>query len=125
MEMIFLSTEGNRIFAQRFKQLRIKGGYTQQQMANLFNVTRPCICYWENGKRVPDFFKLVEICRFFGVASDYLLGVTDTPKPIFKEDNVDYRADNYIDLTTLTEESRADIRKYYELLLFKQNNMAK
>lgn len=112
----------NKVFAERFKQLRIKGGYTQQEIANRFNVTRPCICYWENGNRVPDFYKIIEICKFFNVTSDYLFGTTDNLRPKFMEDKIYYQGDSRIDLSRLTEESIKSLQDYYEFLLYRQNH---
>lgn len=112
--------EYNKKFAERFKYIRTKNGYTQQQMANLFNVTRPCICYWENGKRVPDYLKLVEICRFFDISSDYLLGVSDADTKIFKENNKNYNSNDFIDISRLSDEYKRQIRDYFSYLLEKQ-----
>lgn len=107
-------------FSRRFKELRIAGGYTQQQLANLFQVTRPCICYWETAKRVPDYTKLVEICRFFNVSSDYLLGVSDIRTINMKEGKMIYNIDDYLDISRLSEESKRQLKDYYNFLLEKQ-----
>lgn len=115
-------THDTAVFADRFKKLRIKSGYTQQQIANLFNVTRPCICYWENGKRVPDFIKLSEICRFFGVSSDYLLNITYDPTPKIKDRDVPYqKQEAKLDLSKLTEDSIKKLTEFYDYLIYKQN----
>ena len=112
----------SKFFSERFKQLRIKNGYTQQQMANLFNVTRPCICYWENGKRVPDFLKLADICKFFNVSSDYLLNITNDPKPKIKQEATVYCVDDrHIDFTLLTKESAKKLIEVYDYLIYSQN----
>lgn len=89
-------------------------------MANLFNVTRPCICYWESGKRIPDFIKLIEICRFFDVSSDYMLGVSSTPTPNAEQDASD--AEYELDMTRLTESSKERLREFYEFLIYNQNS---
>lgn len=110
------------IFSKRFKLLRAKSGYTQQQMANLFNVTRACICYWESGKRVPDYVNLVELCKFFNVSSDYMLGVSDTRSTGLEDDKAEYSTDNYLDMSKLTDEHKRELINYYKYLLNKQSD---
>ena len=116
----------NQKFAQRFKELRANGGYTQQQLANLFNVTRPCICYWETGKRVPDYIKLVEICKFFQVSSDYLLGFSDNKNTNFNDNHYVYDPEDFLDMTKLSDEYKRQLKEYYQYLVDKQEkNLSK
>ena len=37
-------------FSDVFKKLRIKNKYTQEDIANKFDMTKTGISYWENGK---------------------------------------------------------------------------
>ena len=115
-----MAQDCNQIFATRFKQLREESGYTQQELANLFHVTRPCICYWETGKRVPDYIKLLEICRFFHVSSDYLLGFSNSKNTNFNEKRQEYNSDNYLDISNFSEEYKRQIKDFYEFLSDKQ-----
>lgn len=115
-----MDSKTNVKFAQRFKELRIKSGYTQQQLANLFKVTRPCICYWETAKRVPDYTKLVEICKFFNVSSDYMLGVSDIRTINMNEGKMVYNIDDYLDMSVLSDEYKRQLKDYYNFLLDKQ-----
>lgn len=120
-----MDTINNDIFAERFKALRTDGGYTQQEIANLFNVTRACICYWESGKRVPDYINLVEICKFFRVSSDYMLGVSDVRRSNIVEDGSEYKTNNILDISRLTEDHKRELRDYYNYLLKKQSDERK
>ncbi len=120
-----MDTINNDIFAERFKALRTDGGYTQQEIANLFNVTRACICYWESGKRVPDYVNLVEICKFFRVSSDYMLGVSDVRRSNIVEDGSEYKTNNILDISRLTEDHKRELRDYYNYLLKKQSDERK
>ena len=115
-----MDSKTNVKFAQRFKELRIKSGYTQQQLANLFKVTRPCICYWETAKRVPDYTKLVEICKFFNVSSDYMLVVSDIRTINMNEGKMVYNIDDYLDMSVLSDEYKRQLKDYYNFLLDKQ-----
>ena len=61
-------------FANVFKQIRIKHGLTQQQMADKLGVSRSTIGMYENGEREPNFETLELIADFFNVDMNYLIG---------------------------------------------------
>jgi len=117
-----LSSKTNEKFTQRLKELRVGKGITQQEIATLFNVTRPCICYWETGKRVPDYQTLIALGDFYDVSVDYLLGCTDTKKPILNDDGDQFEPGKYLDISLLDEEGKKQILDYYEYLLGRQQN---
>ncbi len=50
-----------------FKQLRHEKQMTQEQLANVFNVSTRTISRWENGTNLPDISLLVEIADFYDV----------------------------------------------------------
>lgn len=56
------------------RELRIKKGLEQKELANILKVHKGTISNWENNKRVPDNEMLLTIADFFGVSTDYLLG---------------------------------------------------
>ncbi len=62
-------------FGSTIKQLRKKKGYTQDQLANLLNVTPQAISRWENNSAMPDISLLIPIANVFSVSIDTLLGV--------------------------------------------------
>jgi len=66
-------------FGQRLKQLREHAGLTQKELAEKFNITSQALCKYEGG-RVPNEKILTQIATFFGVSTDYLLGLTNQPK---------------------------------------------
>lgn len=45
------------------------------KLAIELNVSPSTISLWESGKRKPDYNKIMELCRFFKVTSDFLLGL--------------------------------------------------
>lgn len=61
-------------FANVFKELRIKSGLTQQEMADKLNISRSSIGMYENGEREPSFELLETIADYFNVDMNYLLG---------------------------------------------------
>lgn len=62
-------------FGSTIKQLRKEKGYTQDQLANLLNVTPQAISRWENNSAMPDISLLIPIANVFSVSIDTLLGV--------------------------------------------------
>ena len=111
---------GTASFGQRLKELRKSKGLSQQEVSNLFKVSRPCVCYWETGKRAPDYQALIELGNFYNVSIDYLLGLSNNRKLRVRDSFKNYRADDYIDISKLGEEEKRSIRDYYEYLLSKQ-----
>ncbi|PWM77023.1 MAG: transcriptional regulator [Phascolarctobacterium sp.] len=59
--------------SERLRYLRIKAGYSQQDMANKLNINRTTYVKYETGDSKP-LRKLTEIASIFNVTVDYLLG---------------------------------------------------
>ncbi len=70
----------NSIFAVRLKNL-MSINTTQQQLAEVLNVTRQTISLYLNGATLPPLEKLVDIANHFMVTTDYLLGLSDVSFP--------------------------------------------
>lgn len=58
----------------RIKELRLKHGVTQADLAKHIGVAQNTLSYWENGKYDVDNESLKVIADFFSVSTDYLLG---------------------------------------------------
>lgn len=71
-------------FGETIKRLRKEKGFTQDQLANLLNVTPQAISRWENNSAMPDISQLVPIANVFKVSTDTLLevNVEETEKQI-------------------------------------------
>lgn len=71
----------------RFKELRLKKGLTQEEFRKKFNTqfnrtyTAAAISQIENGKRLPETKALLDFADFYSVSLDYLLGREDK-KPV-------------------------------------------
>lgn len=61
-------------FSSVIKQLRIRRGVTQEQLASMLKVSRSTIGMYETGSREPDFETLEAIADIFNVDMDYLMG---------------------------------------------------
>lgn len=64
-------------FSERLKKLRTERGLTQGDLAEQVGIARNSIFSYETERRVPDVHVLANISRFFGVSSDYLIGLED------------------------------------------------
>ena len=66
------------MIADKIKTLREKRGITQAELAKELGITRAGVNAWEMGISVPSTQYIVELATFFGVSSDYLLGLNQT-----------------------------------------------
>lgn len=67
------------MFCERLRELRMRHGYSQSELAKAIGVERTRYNKWETTRSEPSFTVLVQIADFFNVTTDYLLGRTDTP----------------------------------------------
>lgn len=63
--------------SKRLKELRIEKGLTLKQVSSALNLTLSAYSNYEQGIREPSVEIIKRICNFFGVSSDYLLGLED------------------------------------------------
>lgn len=68
--------KGNE-FKNNLKALRLERGLGQVELAQKLGVSKGIISLWENGLREPNMSSLIALARFFGVSTDYLLGLED------------------------------------------------
>ncbi len=75
-------------FGENLKQFRLKSHFTQEQLAEKFQVTRPRVSKWELNQVMPETGKLVEIAEYFGVSLDEMVfGRTDKEEILLSELN--------------------------------------
>lgn len=58
---------------QKLKEIRKRFGLSQEQLAEIMNVSRQAITKWENDTGMPDTSNLQELSKVFGITIDYLL----------------------------------------------------
>ena len=65
--------------ADRIRELRIKNGLTQLQLAKMLHITRSSVNAWEMGISVPSTALIIELAKNLKTNTDYLLGVDLDP----------------------------------------------
>ncbi len=68
-----------KIFAQRVYELRKKRNMNQKELGEVVGLTAKSISTIESGLRSTTIEKLILLAQFFGVSTDYLLGLRDEP----------------------------------------------
>lgn len=57
------------------KELRQSAGISQQELAEAIQVNRSAVSFWESGVNEPKATYIARLAKYFGVTSDYLLGL--------------------------------------------------
>ena len=92
-------------FGIRFKEERKRKNLTQQDLATLFHLDKSSISKYENGHQRPEMETLINICDYFGVSVEYLVGQTDK-----REKNI-----NKTDVNTITNLIEIDNNKMVKI----------
>lgn len=58
---------------EKLLDLRKKKGLSQEEVANILNVSRQTISKWETDQTTPDFDKIVPICNLYEISANELL----------------------------------------------------
>lgn len=58
---------------EKLKSIRKRFGLSQEQLAEIMNVSRQAITKWESDGGIPDVSNLQELAKVFGITVDYLL----------------------------------------------------
>lgn len=61
------------ILADKIADLRKKNGWSQEELAEMLDVSRQSISKWESAQSTPDMNRILKMSELFGVSTDYLL----------------------------------------------------
>lgn len=67
---------------ERLRELRIKSGYTQNQIAKILNIDRSTYSYYEIGKTMPDVSALILLAKVFNISISELLAEESSPSSV-------------------------------------------
>lgn len=56
------------------KLIRLEKGLTQQEVANLLNVTRQTVSHWENAEPLPPILALVDLSELYNESISRIIG---------------------------------------------------
>lgn len=76
-------------FGERLYELRNKKNLSQEELAEVLDVSRQSISKWENDKAYPEMTRLLFMSDYFDVSLDYLM------RGIEKEDNDEIVLEKY------------------------------
>ena len=63
--------------SNKIKSLRLERGLSQQCLAKQIGVSQKAIDFWEKNINEPKASYIINLAIFFGVSTDYLLGLED------------------------------------------------
>ncbi|MFV0467245.1 MAG: helix-turn-helix domain-containing protein [Lachnospiraceae bacterium] len=99
------------ILSEKISSLRKRNGWSQEDLAEMINVSRQSVSKWESGTSIPDLEKILVLSKIFEVSTDYLLK-DDVDSFTPQEDKYEGReelckvsleeANQYMDLTKMT-----------------------
>ncbi|MDE7265035.1 MAG: helix-turn-helix domain-containing protein [Clostridia bacterium] len=64
-------------FLTKLKELRTEKELSQKQLANATGISQSAIARWELNQVEADASDIITLAKFFGVTTDYILGLTD------------------------------------------------
>ena len=70
----------------RLLELRKDAGLTQDDLAAILNINKHSISSYERDKSEPPDEVKIAIAQYFDVSVDYLIGLTDCPVPLHKQE---------------------------------------
>lgn len=82
-------------FGERLYELRKTKNISQEELAELLDVSRQSISKWENDKSYPEMTRLLFMSEYFDVSLDYLMRGTEEDKSR-EEATVSYKAQNML-----------------------------
>lgn len=59
--------------AERLQELRKKAGYSQEQVAEMLEISRQAISKWESGQGNPEIDNVIKLTKIYHVSADYIL----------------------------------------------------
>lgn len=96
--------------ANRLYELRKQHGYSQDELAEMLNVSRQTVSKWERSESSPDTDNLIALAKLYGISLDDLLGYTpQASEACDNKGETPDGADNEIDSdSTVSVESDGD-----------------
>lgn len=69
-------------FNENMRALREDRDLTQTELGKILNMSQRKVSHLETGNSEPTTKEIIDICKFFRVSADYILGLTNEIKPL-------------------------------------------
>lgn len=92
-------------FAHNLKYYRKKYDYTQQQIADLLNISRSVVAKWENGHVLPDLNNTLKLSQLFQITLDEFVGKTNVTQNLLSDYQAHYSSEPFAEQIDFDEES--------------------
>ena len=89
----------NEVVGKNLKELRMKNGYTQEQVSDYLGITQSNLSKIENGERNFNMTLLDKLCLLYNCSAEYLLGETDS----YEKSGIAFRSDEKVDLNVVAK----------------------
>ena len=96
---------------ENLKNIRENCGLKQKDIAQILNISRPNYTRWETRAEIIPLKKLNELCNYFQVDMDYIIGLKSKPKKM---------SDNNVLDKNLIGENLRNLRKKYRIKVRKE-----
>ena len=73
-----------RSIGKNIRKLRKERNLTQEELAELLNITSQAVSKWENETGMPDISQIIPLASIFGVSIDTLFGKTNLNEQIIQ-----------------------------------------
>ncbi|MCR4748889.1 MAG: helix-turn-helix domain-containing protein [Lachnospiraceae bacterium] len=93
------------ILADKIINERKKNGWSQEELADMLDVSRQSVSKWESAQSIPDLQKILKMADIFGVSTDYLLKDEIEPENGTDLKCIDSDSDTSLRKVTLEEAS--------------------
>ena len=104
-------------FGERLYELRKNKNISQEELAELLDVSRQSISKWENDKAYPEMTRLLFMSEYFDVSLDYLMRGTDSDESN-NELTVGYKAQNMLRVWNNFISNLSDKQRKLMMLLY-------
>ena len=98
---------------EQLKNLRQQNNYTQEQLADLMNVSYQTVSKWERGVVEPDLQTIIRLSTLYRVGVEVILGLTRSQR-YERYDELDLKLSE-LEKSEQKEFTGKDRRKQYEL----------
>jgi transcriptional regulator with XRE-family HTH domain len=109
----------NKKIGQRIKEFRELYGFSQQNLAKMFGLSRPTISLIESGERKTSTEELIKISEIFNVSVEYLLDSKKQPEVVLGDSELESKRKSQIRINV----PQKNLKKFKEVFLYILNKV--